>query len=1128
MKVEPRERTPPTSPWRRRRLAASVGGGLAAVVAIGLWSLRPLPEEEPGPSSTEDRVKGEQMTQEMAVLEPGRRMEHRLAAREAHRYRLPLERGQFVAVTVEQRGLDVIVRLFSPAGDAVTEVDSPTGKTGVERLAEVAEVGGAYQVEVEAFAGGAEDGTYEIGLDELREATPEDRDRVAADRAFARGEGLRREKRLTEAGAEYQHALDAWRALGDRHHEAAALYRMGWVSHELEKHGEAVERYRAALELYRDLGDRLQEAAVANRLGRALLLLGRLSEAGESHRRALELFVELEDAAGEAAAANNLGNVYKWTGRTEEAFEAYERALHIWEEIGDTRYEVTARLNLGDVYLANDESDVALLSFERALAGARESGDRNGEATSLLKLGEALASLGRYPETRGHLEAALALRRELDDRRGQAVVLSSLGTLQLKTDDLAAARSSLGEALRGFEDVGDPLGQALAHHKLGRYYYAAGDSDEARRQHELALALFERSGDRQGVASTRYGIARALYATGDFAGARRTLEKVLESAEDLRAEAQSDQLRSSYLASRRHYWDLYVASLMRLHDQSPSSRFDLLALQVTERWRARGLLELLGDAGVQIHDGAPAELLERERRVATDLDALASARFELADRPERDAVLHELADRETTLLLALDRTRSQIRMQSSRFRELTEPDPLDLSRIQQSLLDPGTLLLAYFLGEERSFLWEVSTESITSHVLPPRGKIEAAASAFHELLSRQSSHAADHRREVGASLSRMLLGPVASSLGTKRLVIVADGALHYVPFAALPAPAADPGDEILLDHHEVVHLPSASVLASLRNMVTLRKRAPKTIAVIADPVFERDDPRIARRGLAAAPAHAPEGGEAALLRAVRGLGTGGLRRLPYSAQEAHSILALVPEASRFSALGLDAAYPLVESDRLADYRILHFATHGLIHRDHPELSGLVLSLFDEEGAPRRGFLRLHKIYNLHLRAELVVLSACETGLGKELEGEGLVGLTRGFLYAGTPRVIHSLWEVGDESSAELMKRFYGHLLTERSSPAAALRAAQLSMRGDEEWSAPFHWAAFVLQGDWQNPRALLDDDIEEADTGGVDPGGGVKSDEDLPPPDSEPPPGPIGGYVPPPPPTGGSRRGGDS
>jgi CHAT domain-containing protein len=190
-------------------------------------------------------------------------------------------------------------------------------------------------------------------------------------------------------------------------------------------------------------------------------------------------------------------------------------------------------------------------------------------------------------------------------------------------------------------------------------------------------------------------------------------------------------------------------------------------------------------------------------------------------------------------------------------------------------------------------------------------------------------------------------------------------------------------------------------------------------------------------------------------------------RLRFSRQEAEAIAAFAPEKNRLTALDFVASYETAQSADLSQYRIVHFATHGLLNSQRPELSGIVLSLVDERGRAQDGFLRLHEIYNLKLNADLVVLSACQTALGKEVRGEGLMGLTRGFMYAGAPRVVASLWRVDDRATAELMKRFYRGMLKDGLPAAAALRAAQVSMLKEIRWSAPYYWAAFTLQGDWR-------------------------------------------------------------
>jgi CHAT domain-containing protein len=303
-----------------------------------------------------------------------------------------------------------------------------------------------------------------------------------------------------------------------------------------------------------------------------------------------------------------------------------------------------------------------------------------------------------------------------------------------------------------------------------------------------------------------------------------------------------------------------------------------------------------------------------------------------------------------------------------------------------------------------------------------------------------------------------------------------------LPFGALPvAQRRQPGgpnreasrlsgSRPLIADHEIVALPSVSVLAALRLARGPGRVAEKAVAVLADPVFEASDSRVAAaeaRRKAPSVEQTSAVASAELQRSVRDFGSGGFRRLRSSRQEAEAIAALAPSGRVLKALDFAASRATAAGTALGDYRIIHFATHGLINTQHPELSGLVFSLVDENGKPLDGFLRLNEIYNMNLKAELVVLSACQSALGKDLRGEGLVGLARGFMYAGAPQVAASLWSVEDQATAELMKRFYRRLLGGGSKPAAALRAAQLEMLNERQWASPYHWAGFVIQGDWR-------------------------------------------------------------
>jgi CHAT domain-containing protein len=339
--------------------------------------------------------------------------------------------------------------------------------------------------------------------------------------------------------------------------------------------------------------------------------------------------------------------------------------------------------------------------------------------------------------------------------------------------------------------------------------------------------------------------------------------------------------------------------------------------------------------------------------------------------------------------------------------------------------------------------------------------------------------------ERSNELSAILLKPVASELGHKRILIVADGALHYLPFAMLPVPNEQASFTPLVVEHEVVTLPSASVLALIRKELNGRKPAPKSLAILADPVFDKTDERLRLRNsintrrrtstdLRQSEMNVARRDAAVFdssRRALRDFNDqeigNGIARLPFSRREAEAIMGSASTKDAMLALGFRANRATATAPELSQYRIVHFATHGLLNSKHPELSGILLSLYDDAGKHEDGFLQLPEIYNLNLPADLVVLSACQTALGKDIRGEGLVGLTRGFMYAGAARVVASLWQIDDAATADLMGEFYRAMLKEGMRPAEALRAAQVHMWKQKQWSSPYYWAAFTLQGEWR-------------------------------------------------------------
>jgi CHAT domain-containing protein len=590
-----------------------------------------------------------------------------------------------------------------------------------------------------------------------------------------------------------------------------------------------------------------------------------------------------------------------------------------------------------------------------------------------------------------------------------------------------------------------------------------------------------------GEAQSLYQIARVERDRGNLIEARKTIEAELVISDSLRSKVSSRELLASYSASVKGSYDLYVDLLMRLNQREPSEGFGALALKVAESARARTLLELLGEARAHIRKGVEPTLLEREQSLRELLNAKGEGQVRLLSGKHTDEQAASAAKEIEALKADYDQVNAQIRSTSPHYAALTQPEALGLEGIQKEVVDEETALLEYALGDEHSYVWLVRPGSIKVFPLSKRSEIEMAARRIYDLLTERNRRVKFERTEdrqariaradfgypkAAAALSQMLLGPVAGELGAKRLLIVADGALQYIPFAALPSPASPVGSIPLGAEHEVISLPSASVLAVLRKEIAGRAPPPKTVAILADPVFERDDERLKRAGKVfeqSAKARPPS--DSPLVRSAQDLGLeegGQLRipRLPFTRREAESIFSLAPATGRKETLDFDANRAAATSEDLGQYRFVHFATHGFLNSLHPELSGLVFSLVDREGKDQDGFLPALEVYNLKLPVDLVVLSGCRTGLGKDVKGEGLVGLTRGFMYAGAARVLVSLWDVDDEATAALMTRFYEGMLGKRHlSAAAALRAAQISIAKEERWRSPYYWAAFILQGE---------------------------------------------------------------
>lgn len=1053
------------------------------------------------------------------TLEDGLFLERELQAKEQHLYPVSLEEGELLRVVVDQNGIDVTVELLGPDGRVVSAIDSFNGENGEEDLAVLASGAGLYRIQVRALVEGVPPGAYTLRVEGPRPPRERDRARVEAvqamraafaapsiersERALALWKDLGEKSRqaemllflakqrveqgeLEQAGQNALEAAALWEELKNPEGHVEALLEAGRATRTLGLLEQAQARFEEALAIARRSGNRRWETFALYNLGSLYTDAGEPQKALEPLRAALELARMRKDGSSQFTALNNLGIAYERLADPQRALRSYEEALSLSRTLKSPREEGIALNNLCDFYSSFGDWEKGRSLCLQALDLIRKLGDPTTEGRILNNLGIVAKRQLRLEEALDLYGQALELARRSGDVEAQSTALNNLAFLYLRLGQPGKAAERCREAM-GL--AGGTRESAIdAHYILGDIHRKQGNLRAAREELLKALGLSRSQRDRSREGHTLLALARAEREAGDVAGALARAESVLDLVESLRARVQDQSLRALFLAANQGEYEFAIDTAMALHRADPTSGSLAKALQISERARARSLLEILSESGVDIRQGADPALLERERLLRTELGQREMRRIELlaSGDPERRAEAERRIEETLEKYRAIQ---GDLRASSPRYAALTQPRPLDLREIQTQVLDGQALLLEYALGAERSYVWAVTPGSVQGFELPGRARIEEAASTYYRVLTARNQHVPGEKtpersrrvkeadaqvRKAAVELSQLVLAPVEGLLGRGSLLVVADGALQYIPFAALPLPSSGIP---LIQRQEVVSLPSASVLAVLRQETRQRGRAPKTLAVLADPVFRADDSRLPRRITVPTPRNPTA---AASLEPHRGFplslskdremeaSPSKLPRLFFSEDEARAIAALVPADQRFEALGFAASRQTATSGELGKYRMVHFATHGLLRSDHPELSSLVLSLYDQQGRLQDdGFLRLSDVYNLELQADLVVLSACQTALGKEIRGEGLVGLTRGFMYAGAERVLASLWSVEDRATAELMKRFYHALLVENLRPAAALRQAQLDMAESPRWSSPYHWAGFSLQGEWK-------------------------------------------------------------
>lgn len=813
---------------------------------------------------------------------------------------------------------------------------------------------------------------------------------------------------VLENAAEYDGALHAFEAAAERSRElgrdellAAQHASLGRLYDlRLNRWARAKQSYEKALELFDAAGELHGVVQSLVDVGRCERFLGNFPAAEERYALALELLEDEPDPVLRAKLRIEQANNAWFQARYQDAFDLQREAYALSRESGWALGEVVSLNTSGLTWWTLGDHDRALRELHRALERARSLVAREDEvATSLNNIGLVYREMGRFAQAREVLEQALAIDRRLGSRWAVAYDLRNLGLTHLREGDAGGALPLLREAAAEAEAIGDRVNEAKAWLAVGEALDTGNAAGEAREAFGRALEAARAMVLREVEWRALHGLGLLERSGGRLEAARGVLAEAVEVVEEVRAEIRLEQLRDGFLTDKMAVYEALVGVLVALGQ--PAGAFE-----VAERSRSRNFIDLLGNQRLTLRGAVEQELYDRQGVLQARLHEQLALAAQAPEGPERaayEAAAERLRDEHRDLLL-------EIQARHPELASLVSVQPLGEEEVR-ALLEPGVALLAYYLLEDEVLCWVLRPEGLTLVRTPARREtLEEDVFAYRRLLQNLEPLDAPSR-----ALHALLVEPLGPHLaGVTTLGIIPHGALHYLAFATLAGP-----DDHVADRWPLFYLPSASVLRY---------------------TLERRDPGANRRVLAVGN---PDLGSAAL-------------ELPFAEQEVGTIRWNFPDVTVLTG---ERATENWVTQNLRDFGVLHVASHGEFDPINPLFSALKLV----PDAQNDGDLQAEEVFALELRADLVVLSACQTGLGEVTRGDDVIGLNRAFFYAGTHTIVSSLWRVSDVSTAVLMKHFYRQYADRNK--AESLRAALLHVKS--RYPHPGYWGAFTLSGDWE-------------------------------------------------------------
>ncbi|MCK4647036.1 MAG: CHAT domain-containing protein [Candidatus Aminicenantes bacterium] len=836
---------------------------------------------------------------------------------------------------------------------------------------------------------------------------------------YEKGKSYRSAGEFQKSTESIQRACDLSRKIESKEHEVKCLRQLSSTYWRVNNLQEFFSLAKKALNMAKSLNHRNEIGRCLNNIGLHYSQLNNYSKALSCYKDAIEIAKKEKDKSGEGICLTNIGLIYRQLGKYDKALEYYTKALKIDQDLEKWDHICIDLNNIGIVYRAKghvsgnkEDFDTALYYLYECLKLARKIVYTQIEVVALNNIGFAYINLKKYSDALRCLKLGNKKAKKIDDFETMSMILTNMG---------------------------------IVHYNQGNY-------EESKRHYKKAIEFANKKRAGNVLWEAYFELGKCYEKIDDFPQAVKCYKESISTIDYIRSRIFLDTYKAGFVRDKLEVYEHLVDLLYQLNRNDPAKSYGKELFHIVERAKARAFLESLGESIINVKESLSPELKAREREISSRI-SLVMKRLSTSDltKKMRRKLFADLQYEEDEYMNLI----SKMRVEAPEIANLVSPEPCQVEQVQK-LLDEKTALIEYFLGEQQSVVFSITKSDYEVFSLPSRSEIEKSIKAYLKILS-DSPRGKFGGIPASKRIYEKILSPTLENIpkSIENLIIVPDGMLYYLPFETLMPDAQNQSSEnnYLIENYKVSYIPSSSALLFLSGMKT-KHEGSKGLLAFGNPSYtlgksskeekNKTDVEIMRE------LYLEEGFD--------------FSPLPYSKKEILEISKYFPEKKREIYVEKEAKEETFKNVSLKNYQVIHFACHGFMAEKFPFRSALVLSL--DEDPKEDGFLQVRELYNLRMKADLVVLSACQTGKGKLERGEGILGLPRIFFYTGARSVISTLWKITDESTAKFMDLFYRYL-AEGNDKSQALRLAKLEMI-DSKYSHPFYWAAFVLNGDFNS------------------------------------------------------------